>query len=84
MGFIVPLIIWLIKKDQSAFVAEESKEALNFQIVMLVVIWVIGPFTCGILSTIGWIVSVVLGIIGGMKARDGINYKYPFNLRLIK
>ena len=35
-GFIPSLIIWLIKKDESAFVAEQAKEALNFQITVMI------------------------------------------------
>ncbi|NLE55690.1 MAG: DUF4870 domain-containing protein [Lentisphaerae bacterium] len=84
LGFIVPLNIWLIKKDQDSFVTEESKEALNFQLLMLIIMIIGGFVTCGVVSSIAWVVSVILGIIGGLKARDGIHYKYPFNLRLIK
>jgi len=35
-GFLGALVVWLMKKDSSAFVGEESKEALNFQITMLI------------------------------------------------
>ena len=31
-AFLGPLIVWLIKKDQSPFVGDQAKEALNFQI----------------------------------------------------
>src|SRR5688500_12514274 len=31
-----PLIIWLVKKDQSPFVADQAKEALNFQIAIFI------------------------------------------------
>lgn len=83
-SFIAPLIIFLMKKDQSAFVAEESKEALNFQIMMAVVIYVGGTITCGVLAVVGGILTLIWGIMACLKARDGIHYKYPINLRLIK
>jgi uncharacterized Tic20 family protein len=34
VGFWAPLIIWLLKKDQSPYIAEQAKEALNFQITV--------------------------------------------------
>src|SRR4029450_2402433 len=49
LSFLGPLIVWLIKKDQSAFVADQAKEALNFQIAVTVALLVsiaIGMATC--------------------------------------
>ena len=88
-GFIVPLIIWLINKDNSskAFVIDQAKEALNFQITILLAyiagtvltIILIGP----LISLAAWVVSVIFSIIGGLKANEGVAYRYPFALRLI-
>src|SRR5580698_7378029 len=54
MGWIGPLVIWLIKKDSSRFVDDQGKESLNFQINLLVqaLIGVVATFvlslvTCG-------------------------------------
>lgn len=86
--FLGPLIIWLIKKDESKYVAEHAKESLNFQITMF-----IGYCICGVLTLviIGifllWILSIValvLVIIATIKAADNKIYRYPFNLRIIK
>ena len=88
IGFVGPLIIWLIKKDQSKFVDYHGKEALNFQITVL-----IGYIVSSILSmvligcitgVIVWIASLIWCIIGGMAANKGEYYKYPITLRLIK
>ena len=35
-GFIAPLIIYLIKKDESVYVREQAKESLNFQLTVLI------------------------------------------------
>lgn len=87
-SFLVPLIIWLIKKEEDAFVEDQAKEALNFQITIM-----IGWFVAVVLSfvAIGFLLfpvlmvgNLVLGIIAGMKANDGIAYRYPFTIRLIK
>lgn len=85
-----PLIIWLIKKDQYPFVDDQGKEALNFQITMLIygfvsaLLWIvcIGAFLTGALA----IVDIVFIIIATIKANDGIRYRYPKGLifRLVK
>jgi uncharacterized Tic20 family protein len=86
--FIAPLIIYLIKKDESAYVREQSKEALNFQITVLIC-YIISWFLMFVF--IGFILIILLGladliliIIATIKASEGKLYRYPFNLRLIK
>ena len=86
--FIGPLIIWLIKKDQSPFVDDQGKESLNFQI-MLMIGYVIGTVTSALcigflIIPAVWIFGIIFSIIGALKAKDGVAYRYPVNLRLIK
>ena len=87
-GFVGPLIIWLLKKDSSTFVAEESKEALNFQITMAIAFIVSGLLfiiVIGIvLMPILVLLNIVFCIVGAMAASKGNHYKYPFAIRLIK
>jgi hypothetical protein len=87
-GFLGALIIWLIKKDQSAFVDDQGKEALNFQITMFIA-WI----ACSALSLILiglllvpvlLIANLVLCIMGGLAANKGEKYRYPVAIRLIK
>ena len=83
-----PLIIWLMKKDQSPFVDDQGKESLNFQF-MLVIGYVIGSVTSMIcigflIIPAVWVFGIIFSIIAALKAKDGIAYRYPFNLRLIK
>jgi len=87
-SFIGALIIWLVKKDESEFISDQAKEALNFQITV-VIIYVVGIATScigiGVLICLAAIVvSLIFSIIGGIKANDGVKYRYPFALRLIK
>jgi uncharacterized protein len=86
-GFLAPLIIWLTTKERGLFVADQSKEALNFQITL-----VIGYIIAFVTSFIGigillffvvWIASIVFGIIAGLAANKGENYRYPFAIRLV-
>lgn len=88
-GFIVPLIIWLINKDkpEKSWLTEQSKEALNFQITLLlayIVCMVLTVVLIGaLLMPILWLVSVIFMIIAGVAANKGENYRYPVTLRLI-
>ena len=92
--FIGPLVIWLVKKDTMPFVADQAKEALNFNItvaIALVVLVLLSVMTLGIGLIIAiplWVVIgiawLVLTIIGAIKANEGVPYRYPFALRLIK
>lgn len=90
LGFIVPLIIWLINKDRSdkGFLNDHAKEALNFQITLLIV-YVVGIILSVILigaliNLIAWVVCIILSIMAALKANEGASYRYPFALRLIK
>jgi hypothetical protein len=83
-----PLVIWLIKKDQSAWVDEQGKEALNFQISIAIYAIVAGILTLvviGILLLIAvGIFSLVMIIIASVKVNNGENYKYPLTIRFLK
>lgn len=84
-GFLAPLIIYLIKKDESAFVREHAKESLNFQITAFIIMIGLAITVIGILLI--WVVGIlalVFVILATIKASEGKLYKYPFNFRLIK
>jgi uncharacterized protein len=95
VGFVIPfgnvigpLVIWLIKKDTMPLVDDQGKESLNFQITvtiaaiicMALIVVLIG---IPLLLAVG-LVALVLTIIAGIKANEGVSYRYPFALRLIK
>ena len=90
-SFVGPLIIWLINKDKNpnSFVVDQSKEALNFQIT-LVIVYVIGIILSVILigaliNLLAWLAcGLILAIIAAVKANNGEAYRYPFAMRLIK
>jgi uncharacterized Tic20 family protein len=84
---LAPLIIWLVKKDQSQFVADQAKESLNFQISLIIYAIVSGIL---VLVLIGFLLlavvfvgGIVLTIIATMKANNGEHYRYPLTIRLI-
>jgi len=95
LSFLPALIIYLVFKDRGAFTRQESKEALNFQITLLlayVALWILGAilivvligFLIWNLTWLVWVVGVVFSILGFVQAKDGKPYRYPFNIRFIK
>jgi len=87
-GFLAPLVIWLIQKEKSAFVEDQAKEALNFQILVTIA-YVAGSVLSFLIIPIllivaAWICTIVFGIMGAMAANKGEAYRYPFNWRIIK
>ena len=87
LSFLGPLLVWLIKKDQSPFVADQAKEALNFQISVTIALLIsaVTIFVCVglILLPVVFIASVVFSIIAAMEANKGVYYRYPYTVRFI-
>ena len=82
---LAPLIIYFIKKDESKYVAYHAKESLNFQITVMIAVFVLLITIIGILLL--WIVGIaalVLVVIATIKASENKLYRYPFSIRLIK
>jgi uncharacterized Tic20 family protein len=87
-SFVGALIIWLVKKDDSPFIAKEAVEALNFQITIALG-WVIASMLAMIL--IGFLMfpvlvlaNLILCILAAVSASKGEHYRYPLTLRLVK
>lgn len=85
---LVPLIIWLIQKDKSAFVDRHGRAALNFQLTMIIGFVIGGILT---LVYIGFFIIAALGVLdlifsimAAVAANKGEEYKYPFSLELVK
>lgn len=87
-GFLPSLIIWLMKKDESAYLDKQAKEALNFQISLaiyatisaILIILLIGIL---LLILIG-AANIIFSIIAAVKTTNGENYQYPLTIRFIK
>ena len=87
-GFLGPLIIWLIKKDEAPFVDRHGKEALNFQLTVLIA-WVASgllAFVCigFVLMPVIGIVDLIFCIMAALKASRGEEYLYPVSIRFVK
>lgn len=98
LGILPSLVIWLVFKDRGPFTDREAKEALNFQITaaiawaaLFLVTSVLTTITFGLFGLVAPLVYLALfaavavfSIMGYLKAKDGIGYRYPFALRLVK
>ena len=89
IGFLLgPLAVWLMKREEDPFIDANGKEAVNFQITMMLAA-IVSAFL--ILILIGFvllaiigIMAVVLPILAGIKAKEGEVYRYPLTIRFIK
>jgi uncharacterized Tic20 family protein len=90
LSFVAPLIVWAMYKDRDEFLKDQSTEALNFQISVLiayVAALILAGVTLGLLSLLPmlvWVANLIFCIIGGMAANRGERYRYPIALRLVK
>jgi uncharacterized protein len=82
-----PLIVWLAKKESSPFVADQAKEALNFQI-SISIYGIVAGVLCFVLIGFPILAALVpfqfvFMIVAGIKAKDGVVYRYPLTLRFL-
>ena len=88
LSFLGPLVVWLVKKEESSFVEDQAKEALNFQILLFAafllsstLLCVLGPFLIPALL----LTEVAFCVIAAIKSNEGERYRYPsFLPRIIK
>lgn len=83
-----PLIVWLLKRGDSPEIDAHGKEALNFQLSMLIYNLVAGVFCLILIGfvflAVLWVVNAVLVIIAAIHASDGKFYRYPITIRFLQ
>lgn len=92
-GFLVPLVVWLAKRDESDFVRDQAGEALNFQITLFLVhaaAWAFVLLTLGLgllvvlpFFLVLWLFELVIGLVAALRAHDGDRYRYPLSFRIL-
>jgi hypothetical protein len=86
-NIIGPLLIWLLKREESPFIDTNGKEALNFQISMtiyFIISVILVLLTIGIFLLAGLVVFDVIAIItASIRANNGKQYRYPLAMRFI-
>ena len=90
-NIVVPLLIWLTKRNESAYLDHHGREALNFQIsltLLAAIWWILNLIIIGILLfplvPLVVILALMLMIRAGLKAGSGNYYQYPFCVRFVK
>ena len=86
---IAPLVLWLLKREDGAFIDDQGREALNFQVSILIYIFgsiiLIPVLGLGVLLLVGVIAFDFICIIAAaIKASEGSVFRYPACIRLIK
>ncbi|MBI1840779.1 MAG: DUF4870 domain-containing protein [Verrucomicrobia bacterium] len=86
-GLLLPLIVYLVKKDDSRVIAFHSKEALNFHLSIalygLVCVPLIFLFVGVPMLMLLGIATFILSIVAAVKGADGREYRYPLTVRFI-
>lgn len=97
-GFLVPpiiasivatLVLWLIKREDSPLIDDQGREALNFQITIFLYaiasVMMIPLLGLGILLLVGVVVfDFIYILVAAVKASEGVAFRYPACIRLIK
>jgi uncharacterized protein len=85
---IPPLIVWLLKRGDSPEIDAHGKEAVNFQLSMLIYNLVAGVFCLVLVGfvflAVLWVLNAVFVIIAAIQASDGKFYRYPMTIRFIQ
>ena len=88
IGFLIgPLVVWLVKKEDDPFVYEQGREAVNFQLTMLLAV-IVSIVLCFVfigffILPIVLLMMIIFPIIAAMKANDGEHYRYPVTFRVL-
>ena len=82
-----PLAVWLTRRETSAFVAGHAREALNFNITVLLAaiacMFLMLVFVGFLLGTALFVAWLVMTLIAAIKASEGAPYRYPISLRFV-
>lgn len=88
VGLVVPIIIWQIKKNDSAFIDANGKIVANWIITAILAVAICIPLVfIGIgliLMPVIGILTVIFAVIGAIKANNGELWPYPISFKFIQ
>jgi len=86
--FLLPLVVYLTMKGDSDYVAGNARESLNFHLSLLIYCLCCVPLVFALIGIpLLWLIvlaSFVLAIVAAVKASEGVCYRYPLTLRLVR
>ena len=83
-GFVVPLVLWLVKRGDSETIDEHGRVVVNWMLTQLLMLAVAIPL-CAVVVGIPLLIAIILcgivfAIVGSIRASEGIVWRYPFSL----
>ncbi len=86
-NILVPLILWIMRREHSVFVGDNARESLNFQIsisiyavVCFALLFVLIGFV--LLPALA-VFQIVYVVLAALAARRGEVYRYPLTIRFL-
>ena len=92
IGWVGSLIVWLVERDRGTGAREEARDALNFQLTLLIAMVAFKIVNAlPVIDIVGWIgmlavglIGLVLSIVAAVTVSRGESYRYPFSLELVR
>lgn len=85
-GFVGALVVYLVAK--STTVKEHAREALNFQLTLLIGYLIASVLTLVLIGIFLWmalyVVNIIFCVLAAVKANDGVLWSYPGTIRFLK
>lgn len=86
-GILCPLLVWLCRRDESDFVDEQGRQAINFQIMMGLLAlgsWMLVPLLVGIpLLLAVRLIGGLFAIAAALKTASGRSFNYPVHANMV-
>ncbi len=83
-GLVLTLVIWVWRRKRDAFLDDQAKEAINFQLLYAGIhLIMIATCVLCIFVPVLWVIGAVLCVVAAVSAADGKRYRYPYLFRLI-
>ena len=84
IAFVVPIVLWLVHKDKSAFVDDHGREMMNVFLTAIVLMPILAITIIGIPFVIVWVITTLIGFIrGAIAASSGEYFRYPMTIRFL-
>ena len=88
-GFILPLIMWVLKKSEFTDYTKKSlTDILNFELLLFIISIGVSllpiPFFRWILPTVIFIINLIVALRCFSAVREGKEFEFPINVQILK
>lgn len=89
VSIIAPIVIYVTKRETSPYVEDHARDAINFQITLILYHLIAIPLaivTCGVgavLVPIAYILGLIGMVMAAIAANRGEYFRYPMTFRLV-